>query len=67
MSNVIIAVPHKPEISVSYDEDSDGVNLHFKMDPTSDELGDDFYIPTEDIPAVISALQQMLKQIADPS
>ncbi|MBH3014685.1 hypothetical protein [Serratia marcescens] len=67
MSNVIIAVPHKSEITVSYIEESDGVNMTFKNDPTTDELGDEFFIPTEDLPAVISALQKLYDQVTGKS
>lgn len=63
MSNVIIAVPHKSEITVSYDEASDGVNMTFKCDPTINDPGTEFYIPTEDVPAVISALQKLYDQV----
>ncbi|PWI82107.1 hypothetical protein DEO48_00690 [Enterobacter sp. CGMCC 5087] len=54
----IEAVEHKAQITIDHDADSDGFLLYFKMDPTIPEGGDaPFYIPIEDTPAVIAALE----------
>ncbi|MES3577603.1 hypothetical protein [Enterobacter cloacae] len=59
----ITAVEHRAEIMVTHDEESDGLNLHFRMDPTAPEDDEPFYIPVEDVPAVIDALKKAYEHI----
>jgi hypothetical protein len=62
----IEAVEHKAEITIDHDPESRGLLLYFKMDPTQTEEGDaPFYIPIEDVPAVISALKTAYEHITE--